>query len=834
MRLKANALVLLLVLVSFSVALAEWSGATGDMPIDDPVTASVDSLLFEDFNGTEGPFANNPLPGWTVIDSGVPEWDETSWSLYDPPSNYEPYWNGNLARVSFAGDDAIADWLISPVIDCSNESAVTFSFKHRHSNSSSNPDIASVFGSTDGGLNWDYTIFETTSSMGEYTHPDTQTIDISSWAVGSDNVKIAFCLQGSYVLTWHIDEPAIEGDVTGTLLYEDFNGPWGPFGNNPPAGWTIINEVVPDPPNANDWSRWYYSTWPDTVALAYDNYNSQTANEWLISPTLSFSETAICSLSFYNSYWDDSYDDTDAAAIWGSTDGGQTWDHLIVAYSGFDDRSTIKAESWRGFDISSWAQNQSNVKIGLHYVKDDPSYLGWWFIDDLLISEIQLLEDNVAVISIDFPDEFIVVGEDYNSQATFQNLGTQQQTFDANLVITDPDEMEVYNTVISGIVVEPLELIQVTFTTPFTPESEGDFTFTACAVNPDDQDPADDCISTVIPAYEHQGSGGPDDFGYVFKDNTVSGGPTFEWIDISETGTQIEPTLHYFMSDELPLGFNFPFYGNTYTSMWVNSHGSVHVGVRSSWLMANDCPVPDPTTPNAPMMMVMWDRLEVQYEIGQGVYYQYFDEDIDYMVVQWVVSTYDEDNTLEFEVVFYEDGDILYQYNDMSEDLPNGQGQEATIGLEFDIVPDLYGMSYLCDDDNPGNRLVDGLAIRWTLGEDGYAYLPGDCNMALGLWPPTVIGGDVTFLVGYFIGGGQLPCNLDGFWASADISGDCQIIGGDVSALVGYLIGTNPEILYCPDYEPLWPPVPDEEPLGWPNCDVIEINGKIISTGSVK
>jgi len=59
--------------------------------------------------------------------------------------------------------------------------------------------------------------------------------------------------------------------------------------------------------------------------------------------------------------------------------------------------------------------------------------------------------------------------------------------------------------------------------------------------------------------------------------------------------------------------------------------------------------------------------------------------------------------------------------------------------------------------------------------EGAYAYLPGDVNMALGIWPPTVIGGDVTYLVGYFIGGGQASCNLDGFWASADINGDCTI-----------------------------------------------------------
>jgi len=116
----------------------------------------------------------------------------------------------------------------------------------------------------------------------------------------------------------------------------------------------------------------------------------------------------------------------------------------------------------------------------------------------------------------------------------------------------------------------------------------------------------------------------------------------------------------------------------------------------------------------------------------------------------------------------------------------------------------------------------------------GYEYMPGDCNMALGLWPPQVIGGDVTYLVGYFIGSGNAPCELDDFWASADISGDCQVIGGDVSALVGYLIGTNPEILFCPDYTPVWPPIPDNSPSGWPNCDTPVISSKIVPTGSVK
>jgi len=168
----------------------------------------------------------------------------------------------------------------------------------------------------------------------------------------------------------------------------------------------------------------------------------------------------------------------------------------------------------------------------------------------------------------------------------------------------------------------------------------------------------------------------------------------------------------------------------------------------------------------------------------------------------------------------------------------------------------IYGTSYGGD---PGNCTFiwldsqegDDLCYQWDgsqfldressrslcLGEEptGYEYLPGDCNMALGIWPPDVVGGDVTYLVDYFIGQGNAPCKLDDFWASADVTGDCMIIGGDVSALVGYLIGTIPAILYCPDYEPAWlEGIPDDPPDGWPNCDTPVINSKVIPTGLVE
>jgi predicted outer membrane repeat protein len=108
-------------------------------------------------------------------------------------------------------------------------------------------------------------------------------------------------------------------------------------------------------------------------------------------------------------------------------------------------------------------------------------------------------------------------------------------------------------------------------------------------------------------------------------------------------------------------------------------------------------------------------------------------------------------------------------------------------------------------------------------GCGGYPYLPGDANMYMGIWPPRVIGSDVTYLAKYFVDQVDpgIPCLILDFWAAADINGDCRVIGSDVTRLINYFraIGT---ISYCPDFPPLWhtaDELPDEAPEGWPGCE---------------
>ena len=119
-----SAVISVVALVIFNTSISDVATGETENPAL-PVIAAVDTLLFENFDGPEGPFADYPLPGWTVIDSGTAEWDDESWARNER-------WGGAVAKVWFSGP--IADWLISPSVDFSGRTNATLTFHHYHSN----------------------------------------------------------------------------------------------------------------------------------------------------------------------------------------------------------------------------------------------------------------------------------------------------------------------------------------------------------------------------------------------------------------------------------------------------------------------------------------------------------------------------------------------------------------------------------------------------------------------------------------------------------------------------------------------------------------------------
>jgi len=191
--------------------------------------------------------------------------------------------------------------------------------------------------------------------------------------------------------------------------------------------------------------------------------------------------------------------------------------------------------------------------------------------------------------------------------------------------------------------------------------------------------------------------GGPDNYGYVWIDSNEPNGPTYNWRDISGFGTEVTFTNNDEGTDLMPIGFDFNYYGTDYSQFRINPNGWIGFGNDSSeW---SNSELPDEDAPK-PAIMPFWDDLN-PIEGGNVYYYStsdslvvWFDDVIHY------VGTYN--GTYDFQVIIYENGDIFFQYRDVSGDLDT-----STIGIQNENADDGLLVVY------NNNYVEDELAIRF-------------------------------------------------------------------------------------------------------------------------
>jgi hypothetical protein len=384
-----------------------------------PVTLQETQVLFEDFNNW-GPWGDNPPSGWAVIDSGyLPHWDNNDWHKY-----YYSSWTSNCARAYYSPIENQDEWLIASAINASGYSNLHLNFKSYLSL----PDSSDVLGSTDGGSNW--------ITIARYTTAHTTTTwdyDISSWADGQSSVIIAFRYMDYNGLYWYIDDVTIQEDdgvnPVNVVFSEDFEGTWGPYGDNPPAGWTIIdNGDYTYPPEAwdnNDWHK--YVQWGDTTARVYyySATGSEVMNEWLISPAMDFSPTSTTSydqilLKFKHYYYDGGVtaEDTGFVMVY----DGSNWSTEAMYIS------TTANPAYASVDITSYANGNSGVKIAFKYVGYSDYY---WIVDSVQVIGVELPDHDVEATAILAPGSIIIEGYDWDVSSRFTNLGTNTESFTA-------------------------------------------------------------------------------------------------------------------------------------------------------------------------------------------------------------------------------------------------------------------------------------------------------------------------------------------------------------------------------------------------------------------
>ena len=208
------------------------------------------------------------------------------------------------------------------------------------------------------------------------------------------------------------------------------------------------------------------------------------------------------------------------------------------------------------------------------------------------------------------------------------------------------------------------------------------------------------------PAYGEpraEGSGGPDMFGYRWKDSNDSGGPVFDWFDISGVGTPINfASFDDSNAGPVPIGFDFPFYGSTFNSVRACTNGWLSFTSTSTDLSNSQLPTGGTTEPNN-LLAAFWDDLHFRsvqraryYADGTRFIVQYTDVD------RFSTSELPSPAHLTFQVILYPSGRIVYQYQTMS-----GFLTSATIGIQNDTRTDgltvAHNQAYV----------EDGLAIEF-------------------------------------------------------------------------------------------------------------------------
>lgn len=205
-------------------------------------------------------------------------------------------------------------------------------------------------------------------------------------------------------------------------------------------------------------------------------------------------------------------------------------------------------------------------------------------------------------------------------------------------------------------------------------------------------------------------AGCPDAFGYMYVDSNEPGGPTYEWVDITASGTMVNGLSDDDYDGPFPLGMTFLFYGNFYSEFYISSNGFLSFGAGSQTAQ-NHCPLPYPYAPDN-IVALLWDDLDPSVT-NDCVYFQHFTEcpigDGPCTVVEYYNWHYWPGGGFPagtWEAILYRAGDILIQYAELGSDY----GASATAGIENDVGR--VGLTYSCND---GDTLRSGLAVRYFI-----------------------------------------------------------------------------------------------------------------------
>lgn len=222
-------------------------------------------------------------------------------------------------------------------------------------------------------------------------------------------------------------------------------------------------------------------------------------------------------------------------------------------------------------------------------------------------------------------------------------------------------------------------------------------------------------------------TGGPDAFGYVYANSTTASVDfTWEEIDPALGGSGTSSSVSGLDDDHeanIALGFSFPFYGNTYTTVSIGTNGGVYF--EDTYLgLTNNCIPGAPSyqfAGDSAFIAAVWDDLDPSS--GGNVYYQSFGNKF---VIEFSdVVEYGGSDGDTWQVILYDNGVIDINYKETSFVVASTGGSTGIQGS-----PSL-GLSYNCA--GSGDSFSDSLTIRFQ--EPVSAGLKENDNLVFSVYP---------------------------------------------------------------------------------------------------
>jgi hypothetical protein len=522
-----------------------------------------------------------------------------------------------------------------------------------------------------------------------------------------------------------------------TMAFGQWNIDEGFEGGIIPADWTIY-DVNGD---GHQWVAFENTTHAhsgDWIA-AVDCYDSD-GHDWLITPQVAIQSGD--SFIFFAKAWYGTEDFNVKLSTTGNAIGN--FNVTLESIVGVGDEYVEYS-----YDLSSYAG--SGIYLAIEWIQDTYALV----VDDVKVGQAE--PNDAGMVSIEIPEDYHYLNSEIYPSGTIQNYGTSNITENFNITceIIDTLSTVVYNStfVHSGTIIPGATEI-ITFTDVWLPTEIGDYTVTMTTYLTGDANPNNDSFSIETEIFQHYGTGGPDAFGYQWIDSTEEGGPVYDWIEISGTGTS---TITYGVpgfygddnfSEPIEFGFDFPFYGidRTYfhvdingeflltDNTWYHSYPDPYGIWQTDGNMFNYVyPIPGYTQMPA-LIAIYWDDLHADEGTGD-IYFQTFGTAPDrYCVVEWHNVRFHNGTggtpSLCFEVIFHEDGEMIFQYQNVAtgqtgQVCPQDYGQSSTIAIQNDTAD--IGLCYLREIiengqyigiEPHGNMLQNELAISFFMGED--------------------------------------------------------------------------------------------------------------------